>query len=71
MRKPLVQTRELLWQADVELEYLKLQVRKAFNLRMVNEAAYERWSRMILEVGGLLGGWLKKMYDAVGFDPTK
>lgn len=69
MRRPLAQTRELLWQADVELEYLKLQVRKAYNLRLINESAYERWSRMILEVGGLLGGWIKKVSDSVEAPP--
>lgn len=69
MRRPLAQTRELLWQADVELEYLKLQVRKAYNLRLINESAYERWSRMILEVGGLLGGWIKKVGDSVDPPP--
>jgi len=58
-RRPLVKTLELLWQMDVELEYLKVQVRKSFALRLIDEGCYERWTRQILEVGGLLGGWLK------------
>ncbi len=35
------------------------------NLRLINEGCYEAWSRQILEVGGLLGGWLKKTRDNV------
>lgn len=51
----------LLCDADVELEYLKLQIRKSFTLRLINEKCYGDWSRMVLEVGGLLGAWLKKL----------
>lgn len=71
LRRPPAETRELLWRADVELEYLKLQVRKAYNLRLVSDAAYESWSRMIFEVGGLLGGWLKKLNESVEGPPPK
>ncbi len=54
-------TLAVLCDADVELEYLKLQIRKAFALRLINEKCYGDWSRMVLEVGGLLGAWLKKL----------
>lgn len=64
LRLPLVRTRELLWQADVELEYLKIQVRKAFSLKLINEKVYEQWTRSILACGGLLGGWLKKVNES-------
>ena len=64
-RRPLIKTLELLWQMDVELEYLKVQVRKSFALKLINEGCYEAWSRQILEVGGLLGGWLKRVRDGV------
>ena len=70
-RKPLLGTRELLWKADVELEYLRLQVRKSFALRLINEKTYEDWSRMIRECGGLLGAWLKKVNEAVAKTPEK
>lgn len=65
LRRPLIATRELLWRADVELEYLRLQVRKSFALRLVNEKAYEAWARMIHECGGLLGAWIKKVNESV------
>ena len=64
-RRPPVETLEWLLRVDVDLEYLKLQVRKAYNLRLINVSAYEQWIRMILEVGGLLGGWLKKLNEVV------
>jgi hypothetical protein len=64
-RHPLLATRELLWRADVELEYLKLQVRKSFALRLINEKTYEDWSRMIRECGSLLGAWIKKVNENV------
>lgn len=64
-RRPLLGTRELIWQADVELEYLRLQVRKALALKLIAPSAYESWSRMIHECGGLLGAWLKKVNEFV------
>lgn len=69
-RRPLLQTMELLWQTDVELEYLKIQVRKSFALRLINEGCYEAWSRQIAEVGGLLGGWIKKVKESVDAAPA-
>ena len=68
-RKPLLGTRELLWQADVELEYLRVQVRKSFALRLINEKTYEDWSRLVHDCGGLLGAWLKKINEALGRAP--
>ena len=70
-KRPPIKTREMLWQADVELEYLKTQVRKAFALRLVNEKTYEIWSRQILEVGGLLGGWIKAVDNTLEKMQTK
>ena len=70
-KRPPVKTRELLWQADVELEYLKTQVRKSFTLRLINEKTYEIWSRQILEVGGLLGGWIKGVDGTIEKYQTK
>jgi len=64
-RRPLVKTLELLWQMDVELEYLKVQVRKSFTLQLISPGCYEAWSRQILEVGGILGGWLNSTRDNV------
>lgn len=53
-------TRALLHDVDVELEYLKLQQRKAFSLRLINEKCYERWSARVLEIGRILGAWIKQ-----------
>jgi hypothetical protein len=64
-KRPLLNTQELLWQTDVEIEYMKLQVRKSYALRLINESCYEAWSRQILEIGGLLGGWLKTVRESV------
>jgi hypothetical protein len=64
-KRPLLNTLELLWKIDVELEYMKLQVRKSYTLRLINESCYESWSRQILEVGGLLGGRLKTVREGV------
>ena len=71
LRRQPVETLEWLRRVDVDLEYLKLQVRKAYNLRLINVNAYEQWTRMILEVGGLLGGWLKKLNEATPRPPEK
>lgn len=70
-RQPLARTRELLWRADVELEYLKIQVRKSFALRLINEKVYEEWTRGILACGGLLGGWLKKVNESAPQRPAR
>ncbi|MFV0423738.1 four helix bundle protein [Oleidesulfovibrio sp.] len=59
-KRPPVTTREILWQTDVELEYLRVQVRKSFALRLINEGCYEVWSRQIAEVGQMLGAWIKR-----------
>jgi len=65
LRRPLLSTREQLWKADVELEYLRLQVRKSFALRLINERVYEEWARLIHECGALLGAWLKRVNEDV------
>ena len=54
-------TKELLRRADVELEYMKLQIRKAYALRLINEDCYGGWSARVLEVGRMLGAWLKQV----------
>lgn len=64
-RRPLVETRKLLRRIDVKIEFYKIQVRKAFNLRLINERQYESWSRGIKEIGGLLGGWVKSVDNSL------
>jgi four helix bundle protein len=44
---------------DIEVEVLRVLVRKAHRLRYINQKRYETWSRQIDEVGRMLGGWIK------------
>ena len=43
------------------LEYLKMQIRKAYKLKQTDEKTYETWAGLARELGGLLGGWIKKV----------
>lgn len=61
---PCVKTLELLRQTDVRVEYLKMQIRKAYRLKQVDEKTYEMWAGLARECGGLLGGWLKNCSPA-------
>ena len=54
-------TLQILRDMDVELEYFKLQIRKAYALRQVSEGGYTRWSAQALEVGRIFGAWLKQL----------
>lgn len=60
-RRPPVKTLEILKRTDIRLEYLKMQIRKAYKLKQIDERTYETWAGMARELGGLLGGWLKKV----------
>ena len=46
---------------DVELSLLKRQVRTAKDLRFIDLKKYEVWVRMIVEIGKMLGGWIKSI----------
>jgi four helix bundle protein len=48
-------------QADIELQRLRLYLRLSHQLRFMSMGQYEHVSRMVLEVGKLLGGWQKKV----------
>ena len=47
-------------QADIELQRLRLYLRLSFRLQFLNIGQYEHVSRMVVEMGKLLGGWRKK-----------
>ncbi len=47
-------------QADVELTLLRYKVRLARDLKLLRPGSYEHASRLIDEIGRLLGGWMKK-----------
>lgn len=63
-KRPPVKTLDILKRTDIRLEYLKMQIRKAYALKQVDVKSYERWSGQARELGGLLGGWLKKVEPA-------
>lgn len=46
--------------ADAQLTTLRLYVRLAFQWRWLSEGQYEHVSKLIEEIGRLLGGWLKQ-----------
>jgi len=51
--------RSLLLRANLALEKLRVLMRLAKDLRHLDERRYEFASRSLLEVGRLIGGWLK------------
>lgn len=51
--------RQLLIQADVELEKLRLYVRMSQQRKLTNIAQYHFAAGVLVEIGKLLGGWLK------------
>jgi len=52
--------RSSLTKIDIELEKLRLLIRLAKDLRFINVKRYEYVSKMVNEVGRLLGGWIRK-----------
>ena len=51
---------QALGDADAALGRLRLYLRLAFRFRWLNEGQYLHVSRMVAEIGRLLGGWRKK-----------
>jgi hypothetical protein len=50
----------ILTQADTELQKLRFHLRLCFDFKLINPGQYEHVSRMVAEIGRLLGGWRKK-----------
>lgn len=48
-----------LQELDVELAKLKVYIRLAHKLGFLPDKKYEVWSSMVVEIGKMLGGWLK------------
>jgi len=46
---------------DVTLDILRSKVRLAFDLKYLPMSKYEHWSKMLDEIGRLVGGWIKSM----------
>ena len=52
--------RRHLRQADVHLSTLRLYLRLAHDWRWLSRGQYEHVSKLIAEIGSLLGGWIKQ-----------
>jgi hypothetical protein len=52
-----------LGEADLHLERLRVYNRLAHDLKLHAFAAYEHLARLLDELGRLLGGWLKSLYE--------
>ena len=50
----------ILAQADIELQKLRVHLRLCFDFKLISADQYEHVSRMVVEIGRLLGGWRKK-----------
>src|SRR3972149_6485230 len=51
--------RRALLEADLELDRLRLNVRLCVELKLLTPAQYEHAAGVLVEMGKLLGGWLK------------
>ncbi|NWG76728.1 MAG: diversity-generating retroelement protein Avd, partial [Rubrivivax sp.] len=56
--------RSILVDADVELEKVRLHLRLSHELGLLSGGQYEHGSRLVVEIGRLLGGWLKQDGDS-------
>ena len=54
------QRRDALAEADVTLNKLRLHLRLAHRWRWLSNGQYEHVSRMVAEIGRLLGGWIRQ-----------
>ncbi len=50
-----------LTEVDCDLNRVRLYLRLAFHWRWLNSGQYEHVSRMVAEIGRLLGGWLRQL----------
>ncbi len=48
-----------LQELDVEVTKLKAYIRLSYNLGFLPLKKYELWSEMIVEIGKMVGGWIK------------
>ncbi len=46
---------------DVELTKLKAFIRLSYDLGFIPHKKYEVWSKMAVEIGRMLGGWIKSV----------
>jgi hypothetical protein len=59
-------TRAVLLEADYELDKLRLYMRLSHERNLANQGQYHHAVRILVEIGNLLGGWLKSLEDPRG-----
>ena len=55
---------ETLKRADAELDKLRTHLRLCLDLALLSPGQYEHVARMLVEIGRLLGGWLRSVASA-------
>lgn len=50
-----------LQELDVEIAKLKAYLRLSFELGYLPQKKYEIWSKLVVEIGKMLGGWMKSI----------
>ena len=50
-----------LQELDVDVEKLKAYVRLSYNLGFLPPKKYEQWSGLVVEIGRMVGGWIKSV----------
>lgn len=53
-----------LQEMDVCVAKLKVYIRLSHNLRYINDHTYQVWSEKVVEIGKMLGGWLKSVTES-------
>ena len=61
--------RTTLQELDVEIAALKIYLRIAYDLRYIPPKKYEVWSGMMVEIGKMVGGWIRSQREAA--EPPK
>lgn len=61
--------RTTLQELDVEIAALKIYLRIAYDLRYLPPKKYEVWSGMMVEIGKMVGGWIRSQREAA--EPPK
>ena len=61
---------ELLQKIDLKLKILKTIIRLCFDVRAINEKCYLNLVAALVEIGRMLGGWIKKTTGGQTNPPT-
>ena len=61
--------RTTLQELDVEVAALKVYLRIAYDLRYLPPKKYEVWSGLVVEIGKMVGGWIRSQREAA--EPPK